>query len=173
MKPLVVFSHGKDAAPWGRKISFLAPAAEQAGWRVMSVDYTDLENPDARVERLRNRTLGAYSRLVLVGSSMGGYVSVLAAEFLQPDGMFLMAPALFLPGYAMPEPSAHGVKTLVCSGWNDAVVPVDSSIRFARENRAELHLFNSDHLLWDVLPAIRSLFAAFLNQVAETPPLFR
>lgn len=165
MKPLIVFSHGQAATPTGRKISFFTPIAESLGWRVMSIDYTDLENPDDRVTRLCNTDLGTYDTLVLAGSSMGGYVSAVAAETLKPDGLFLLAPALYLDWYKEQRPRAHAKKTLVISGWNDAVVPVDSSIRFARETKAELHLFNSDHVLWDVLPQTGGLLRTFLESV--------
>ncbi|SBV96262.1 conserved hypothetical protein [uncultured delta proteobacterium] len=164
MKPLLVFSHGKDAPPWGRKISYLAPVAEEAGWTVASIDYTDLEDPDERVRRLCGTDLGPYSRLVLMGSSMGGYVSTLASSVLRPDGLFLMAPAFYLPGYANQSPKADARHISICSGWNDTVVPVDSSIRFARETKAGLHLFDSDHALWDVLPEIGLLLRYFLEK---------
>ena len=165
MKPLLVFSHGKDAPPWGHKITALAPLAEKAGWRVMSIDYTDLENPDDRVKRLCGTDLGPYSRLVLAGSSMGGYVSALASGQLRPDGLFLMAPAFYLPGYGNSAPKGYARQICICSGWNDAVVPVDCSIRFAREAKAELHLFDSDHALWDVLEPIGEILAAFLRKI--------
>lgn len=166
-KPLIVFSHGQAATPWGRKISYMAPIAEEAGWRVMSIDYTDLESPDDRVQRLKSTDLGQYGKLVLAGSSMGGYVSTVASDALKPDGLFLLAPAFYMDWYGVQKPHAHAGRTLVISGWNDDVVPVDSSIRFARETKAELHIFNSDHVLWDVLPVIGSMLTAFLNAVAS------
>ena len=162
MQPLVVFSHGKDASPQGRKISFLAPLAEKAGWRALRIDYTDLDDPDARVRRLLEADLGQYSRLVLTGSSMGGYVSAVASATLRPSGLFLMAPAFYLPRYRIQAPEVHAERIAIAAGWNDAVVPVEGSIRFAREHQAELHIFNSDHILWDVLPEIGDLFSGFL-----------
>lgn len=164
MQRLVVFSHGKDATPQGRKISYLAPVAERAGWRTLSIDYTDLASPEERVRRLVEKDIGEYAALVLVGSSMGGYVSTVASERLRPDGLFLLAPAFYLDGYAVQNPRTFAKKTMVISGWNDGVVPVDSSIRFARSAKAELHLFDSDHLLWDVLPRIGSMLRAFLDE---------
>lgn len=163
MNSLVVFSHGKDASPTGRKISYLAPIVENLGWRALAVDYTDLENPDDRVDRLLATNLGAYEKLVLVGSSMGGYVSAVASATLRPDGLFLMAPAFYMGWNRMQEPKSFAKKTFVTSGWNDDIVPAESSIRFARETKAELHIFNSDHLLWDVLPQLGGMLANFLK----------
>ncbi len=41
--------------------------------------------------------------LVLVGSSLGGYVSLAAAPTLHAKGVFLMAPAIYMPGSAAAE----------------------------------------------------------------------
>ena len=38
-----------------------------------------------------------HERLILVGSSMGGYVSTVASVSLKPAGLFLMAPAFYMP----------------------------------------------------------------------------
>ena len=48
----VYFSHGKESGPWGSKIQRLASIASEHGCEVDSVDYTDLKDPDLRVERL-------------------------------------------------------------------------------------------------------------------------
>jgi len=48
----VYFSHGKESGPWGTKIKRLAEIARNKGCAVESVDYTDLVDPDLRVERL-------------------------------------------------------------------------------------------------------------------------
>lgn len=163
MQSLVVFSHGKGASPAGHKISYLAPIAENLGWRTLAVDYTDLENPDDRVNRLLATDLGAYAKLVLAGSSMGGYVSAAASSTLKPDGLFLMAPAFYMDGYRIRKPASFAKKTFVTGGWNDDIVPAEFVFRFARETKAELHLFNSDHLLWDVLPQIGGMLVNFLK----------
>ncbi len=165
MQPLVVFSHGKETGPKGRKITCLSTIAEELGFRVMSLDYQDLPDPDARVKRLLETDLGDCSSLVLAGSSMGGYVAAVAAKSLRPSGLFLMAPAFYLPGYRVQRPRARARRTMVVAGWNDEVVPVDSSIRFARETRAELHLFDSDHVLSDILPEVGQLFRRLLYSV--------
>ena len=48
----VYFSHGKESGPWGSKIKRLADIARERECEVDSVDYTDLTDPDLRVERL-------------------------------------------------------------------------------------------------------------------------
>src|SRR5438445_6760543 len=92
------FAHGKESGPWGTRIRILATIAEEAGFSVESPDYSDLNDPDERAHLLA-AFLANEGPVVLAGSSMGGYVSVLAAESPQVAGLFLMATALFIPGY--------------------------------------------------------------------------
>jgi len=47
------------------------------------------------------------------------------------------------------------------------VVPVDNSVRFAREQKATLHILDSDHRLLDQIRMINHLFAYFLFSVDE------
>ena len=181
---LVVFSHGKESGPLGSKIRALMRVAELHGARTLSVNYR--EDPDGtaidhnapgeadrRVAQLLATLLPAHECLVLVGSSMGGYVSTVASEHLKPDGLFLLAPAFYLPGYARQDLPTHATSTLIVHGWGDDVVPPDNSIRFARQHRCALHLLNGDHRLNAALPAIEPLFGLYLEGILEassTPP---
>lgn len=158
--PRVVFAHGKESGPWGSKIAHLAQVAEQAGYVVESLDYQGMDDAGARVERLRaHRPTGA--PLVLVGSSMGGYVSAMACEALRPDGLLLLAPALYLPGYPG-EPAGCPADIEVIHGWDDDVVPLASSLAFAERQRASLHIVADGHRLADSLDFIAQIFSAQL-----------
>jgi predicted esterase YcpF (UPF0227 family) len=84
----VVFSHGKDSEPWGSKIAAMAEIAREEGFHVESVDYRGIDDPQARVTRLLAFCKDLRGSLVLVGSSMGGYVSVAGSSLLQARGMF-------------------------------------------------------------------------------------
>jgi hypothetical protein len=162
---LALFAHGKESGPWGSKITHLTNIARQHGYQVASPDYSDLSDPDERVKRLLGLDLSAVDKLVLVGSSMGGYVSVVASTILKPTGIFLMAPALYMPGYAEQDPVSGAARTCVVFGWNDEIIPVENGIRFAREQRASLHVFDSDHRLNDILPQVGIVFSDFLNSL--------
>lgn len=162
MKPLVLFAHGKESGPWGSKIKHLALIAEKHGAKVLSPDYSDLPEPDARVQRLLSLPLLPHEGLVMVGSSMGGYVSTLASQILKPAGLFLMAPAFYLPGYRDQAPVSGAARTSVVLGWRDEVVPVEHGLRFAREQRAELHVLDGDHRLNEVLDDVGFFFEHFL-----------
>ncbi len=165
MSLTVVFSHGKESGPWGRKITAMAALARDLGCGVESVDYRGIDDPAARVEKLV--TIGARIRqpLVLVGSSMGGHVSAAACARLMPRGVFLLAPAFYMPGFEAYTPQDVPCPTAIVHGWHDDIVPVDNSIRWAREHHAALHVLNSDHRLEDRIEAICSLLKSFLAQI--------
>ncbi len=165
MLPTIYFAHGKESGPWGSKIQALASVAEDKGCRVESPDYSGIADPDVRVEKLLSLAAMENGPLVLVGSSMGGYVSTVASRQLRPTGLFLMAPAFYLSGYGEQEPRPEAKLTSIVHGWNDEVVPVENAIRFARRHRCELHLFDSDHRLMSHLQFIEGLFDNFLQRL--------
>ena len=164
-KSLVLFAHGKESGPWGSKIKHLAAIAEQHGCKVLSPDYSDLQSPDERVKRLLALKLLPHDRLVMVGSSMGGYISTIASLTLKPEGLFLMAPAFYIPGYAEQTPVSGASHTCVVFGWQDDVIPVEHGIRFAQAQRAELHVLDGDHRLNSVLLEVGAVFDRFLERV--------
>lgn len=161
----VIFSHGKESGPWGTKITALAAVAAQREFAAESIDYTDLADPEDRVRRLREWCAGKGAPLILVGSSMGAYVAAVASRAVNPAGLFLMAPAVHLPGYPEPEPVPRAGKTYVVHGWHDQVIPLENVVRFARRNRARLFLVDGDHGLAGQLPFIEELFGLFLDSL--------
>ena len=176
----VVFSHGKASGPWGMKIRTLAGVARRLGGQVTSDDYRALPEEEShgeqsllaqaqgRVAQLLAIEPLAPRRLVLVGSSMGGYVSAAASARLDVAGLFLLAPAFFPDVQASRNPAPVARRVEMVHGWSDAVVPVQSSIDFARRHRCELHLVDADHGLHAALPRIEVLFELFLRQVIST-----
>jgi len=170
-KRYVVFSHGQESGPWGTKITALAETARSEGYEVESVDYRGVAAPADRVARLADFCKDLHGELVLVGSSLGGYVSVAAAPTLHARGVFLMAPALYMPGLpALREGMLDCPATLV-HGWRDDVVPCEDSVRFAKAYGAQLHLLDSDHRLHDQLRFIKYLFEYFLIALDLPPAL--
>jgi pimeloyl-ACP methyl ester carboxylesterase len=166
---LVVFAHGRDSGPWGTKITALAEVARQEGYAVLSPDYSHTTDPKARLAQLLKNCPHPSGHLVLVGSSMGGYVSAAAASQLQVSGLFLMAPALYFGGYELPGP-VRAPHCVVIHGWRDAVIPVEVGIRFAREHHAELIVLDDDHSLTGQMDILTTLFAQFLGMVLRSIP---
>src|SRR5258708_5049901 len=159
----VVFSHGKESGPWGSKISAMAAVVRTQGWAAESVDYRGLDDPGDRVRKLIGVGKELGEPLVLVGSSMGGHVAAAAASRLGARGLFLLAPAFYMAGYEESTPQDVACPTAIVHGWHDVIVPVENSIRWAREHQAALHLLNSDHRLEDRIEAISVLLRAFLT----------
>jgi len=158
----VVFSHGKESGPWGSKITALAAVARELGGAVESIDYQGIDDPRRRVAKLIECGTSLRGPLVLVGSSMGGHVAAAAAAPLSARALFLLAPAFFMPGFEAHTPRDIPCPAAIVHGWNDAIVPVENSIRWAGERRAALHLLDSDHRLMDRLTEIQVLFREFL-----------
>jgi len=161
-KRYVVFSHGKDSSPWGKKITALAEVARDEGYEVESVDYRGIDTPRGRIDKLIEVCKTLAGDLVLVGSSLGAYVTVAAGSMLHARGAFLMAPALYLEGLPPLREKMVDYPAAIVHGWRDEVVPVEHSVRFARECAVSLHLLDGDHQLHEQLPFIKYLFEYFL-----------
>jgi alpha/beta superfamily hydrolase len=163
MQKLVIYNHGKDSIPWGEKAYALAEVAKRHGYHFISPDYQASNDPDLRVKQLLAMNLTAYDAIILVGSSMGAYVVTVAAEIIQPKGLFLIAPAFYLPGYQRTEFSPHCQRIEVFHGWQDELVPPENSWRFCQQHQANLHMLDSDHRLLSVLPVMADAFDRFLD----------
>jgi alpha/beta superfamily hydrolase len=158
----VVFSHGKESGPWGAKITAMAATVQDMGLAAESVDYRGMDDPGARVDKLIATASSLTGAVVLVGSSLGGHVAAAAAARVKARGVFLLAPAFYMPGFEAHTPQDVACPTAIVHGWHDDIVPVDNSMRWARERSAALHVLDSDHRLEDRIEAICTLLRAFL-----------
>lgn len=159
----VYFAHGKESGPWGTKIRALAELAESKGFDIDSVDYQNQDDPEDRVQRLLNILIREQRDVLLVGSSMGGYVSLVASQSYPVSGVFLLAPALYLPEYARHAYYPGTAHVEIVHGTGDDVVPSANSERYARENDCRLHLIEGDHRLNTSLDQVQQLFSDFLD----------
>ena len=130
----VIFSHGQGSGPWGSKIMAMAEVARAEGFTVESVDYQRIDDPATRVARLREfcRELGVAP--ILVGSRLGGHVATAVSREVGARGLFLLAPAFYMPGYEQYTPQPAQCPIDIVHGWRDDVVPVQNSVRYAREH---------------------------------------
>lgn len=165
MTASVTFNRGQESGPWGSKIQRLAQVAKIRNYSVQSIDYRGIMDPQERVEMLLASTASQADNLVLVGSSMGGYVAAAASGILQPKGLFLLAPALYMSDYPQLEPEPVADKIAILHGWQDEVIPIENSIRYARKYKAQLHILPDGHRLIGDLELIADLFALFLEQL--------
>ena len=140
----VIFSHGQESGPWGTKIRAMAERVRAMGCEADSVDYQGIADPGVRVDKLIGECAEIQGPLILVGSSMGGHVATAAAQRLSAAGLFVLAPAYYMEGYEDLTPPPPDMPICIVHGWRDEIVPVDNSIRFARQCRATLHLVDGD-----------------------------
>jgi len=160
----VIFNHGRESGPWGKKIRVLAKVAERLGCRVVSRDDTDSLDAELRVARLIAEAGSIEGSVVLVGSSMGGYVATLASRTVKPVGLFLMAPAFGVPGYEVETPRPTCRELTIVHGWGDDIVPLDAVLDFARSHQAMLHLVPAGHALLEQVDWLTDVFGQFLNR---------
>jgi alpha/beta superfamily hydrolase len=165
MRPQVYFSHGQEGSPNGMKIQRLRDVAERIGFETYSLDYRHIDDPEGRVEYLLANCKRGKGRLVLAGSSMGAYVSAAASAQLRPDGLFLLAPALGIPGFGRADVVPQAQHIELVHAWEDEVVAVDYVLEYARKHRLKLHLLTGDHRLHEAMPEIEILFESFLKKI--------
>ena len=161
----VYFSHGKESGPQGSKIQKLASISREHGCAVESIDYRDLPDPDQRVERLVGLLKNEEDGFILVGSSMGGYVSLVASDAVKTHAVFLLAPALYIPDYKKQQYCSTHKYLEIVHGWSDEVIPVENSIRFAKGADCTLHLIKGGHRLNSSIETVADLFRQFLSRV--------
>jgi alpha/beta superfamily hydrolase len=163
----LIWCHGSQSQPWGNKSKSLADTASAAGLSMDALDFQDTPNADDRVKLLVDKLKGIGRPAILAGSSMGGYVACVASKQADILGLFLLAPAFYLPDYDRHVFSGLPKAISVVHGWDDNVVPVENSIRFSKLNKANLHILNDDHRLENSTGAINNLFAQFLKSIAS------
>ena len=170
--PTIVFLGGFRSDMTGTKAVALEAWANKSGRAFLRFDYLGHGQSSGRFE---DGTIGRWlddslavidtlttGKLVLVGSSMGGHVCTAGSRLLRAAGLFLMAPAFYMPGYEELTPVPPSCPISIVHGWRDDVVPVDNSIRFARQYNAALHVLDTDHRMQDRVSEIGNLFEYFL-----------
>ncbi len=163
----VIFSHGQESGPWGTKIQAMSDVVKSIGCEADSIDYQGIADPTDRVNKLVAECRDIDDRLVLVGSSMGGHVATAAAASLKAAGLFVLAPAYFMEGYENLTPAAPDIPICIVHGWDDDIVPVENSIRFAAACKAELHILESDHRLTANIDEINYYLKRFVETLTR------
>lgn len=163
----VIFSHGQESGPWGRKIEAMAATVRELGCAVISIDYQGIADPTERVHKLLAECRNIEDSLLLVGSSLGGHVATAGAQSLNAVGLFVLAPAFFMPGYEELTPDAPDMPICIVHGWHDDIVPVENSIRFARQCHATLHVVDGDHRLTANIDEINDYLRKFIEKIGS------
>jgi pimeloyl-ACP methyl ester carboxylesterase len=163
----VIFSHGQESGPWGTKIQAMAELVRSLGCEADSIDYQGIADPTERVQKLIGACSQIDDSLILVGSSMGGHVATAGAATIGAAGLFVLAPAYYMPGYEELTPSPPDMPICIVHGWGDDIVPVENSVRYAQSCAAELHIIDGDHRLTDNIDEINYYLRRFIEKIAR------
>jgi len=172
MRGHIILSHGSDSGPDATKVSVLAAVAESLGWSTVRPDYREDDakghagSVAPRLARLAAAIGQAPAKPVLVGSSMGAFVSGLASLDAPAAGLFLLALPTQIPGYPRAFGAAADLPSFLVHGYADDVCPVDEAFAFARGHAMPTLLVQDDHRLGNTLPAIEAEFRRFLENLA-------
>lgn len=172
MRGHIILSHGSDSGPDATKVSVLAAVAESLGWTTQRPDYRedDLKGYAGCIEPRLDRLAGAMAASpappVLVGSSMGAFVSGLASLDVPVAGLFLLALPTHIPGYPRGFAARKDVPSFLVHGYDDDVCSVDEAIGFARGHGMPALLLRDDHRLSVTLPVVEAEFRRFLEGLA-------
>lgn len=148
----VILSHGLNSSPVATKVTALAQIATDLGWSSERPDYSAIDRVgrfgdiDARIKLLRERARVAPAPLVLVGSSMGAFVSGLVSLDSNCVGLFLIALPPVIDGYPRSLAAAK-VTTTIVHGWDDELIPAQAVIDWAEPRRDRLLLVDDGHRL--------------------------
>lgn len=173
----VFFIHGKESGPDGLKIQAMRRAVEALGFATEAPDFRFSHDPEARATHLLAR-LSPDEPVLLVGSSLGGYVAARAAELAAeaaeagPEqaradirGLFLLCPAFDLPGYPLdrPQQPLRGHAVHLVHGRHDDVVPLETSLRAGADWRGTVTVVEDDHPLHLSVDLICTLLSHFVR----------
>jgi predicted esterase len=169
----VYIFHGRDSSPQGRKIKALRAIARDCGWKVVVPDFRRVKDPDKRVEKFLEKQKRPAGKVLIAGSSMGGYVAIEVSRQFQPDGLFLLAPAIYIEGYGQMNPEPDADQVTVIHGWDDNLIDPARAIRFADKFKTDLHLLNDGHELYNSIPFIEQTFRTLLESMSGSTRLER
>ena len=163
---VVIFPGGSGNANTP-KLSLLSEIARRKGFKTEAIDSSQIPNPEDRIQLFLGSSLSKSRQLVLAGSSMGGYVATVVADALDVDGLFLLAPVLYLEPYENLDPRPKSRRISVIHGTKDEVVPLEHSERFTERFGADLHTVEDTHSLGEQADVISAIFSEFLNELIK------
>lgn len=157
----VILSHGQESGPDATKVRRLGAVAEALGWTQERPDYRGTPDPRVRIAQLRERIAGASAPVVLVGSSMGAYISGRVSLEVPVAGLYLLAPPVHLPG-GLATLELRAPRCQIVHGWDDELIPAQEVVDFAAARRLAVLLVDADHRLNAALDTIAENFRQFL-----------
>lgn len=172
----IYFLHGLESGPDGLKIQQMRQVTERLGLTSVAPDFRGISDPQQRVQQVLTQLAAedaarlaaglALLPLVLVGSSLGGFVAAeLAAKApARVIGLLLLCPAFDLQGYPLdrPQQNLRGDAVQIIHGRHDTVVPLANSLRAAADWQASVLIVEDEHPLHDSVAQICGHLQAWL-----------
>ncbi len=161
----VIFSHGKEGSPNGTKAKIIEDLTALHGHSYTSLDYGNCKNAGERVELLKSFLTMVKDKVALVGSSMGGYVSAAVSNEIKTEGLFLIAPALYMSEDEYEVRSFHSLANniWVRHGWDDDIISPEKSIKFCKQHKCRIVLEKDNHRMSETKANLARDFEQFLN----------
>ena len=173
MRCQIILSHGSDSSPEATKVSMLATLAESLGWSTQRPDYRaadvrgHADSVAPRIARLRATIEALDAPPLLVGSSMGAFVSALVSLEAPVAGLLLLATPSEIPGYTRQFDLRTEGPTVLIHGWRDEVCPLAGVQAFAAHRRLPLLVLDDDHRLGSSMDMIAAQFLHMLDELAD------
>lgn len=158
----LICSHGMESGPGATKITAIAQLAEQRGLTALRPDYRDQPDWRDRLQRLQSLISESEDPVILLGSSIGAYISALASCTHPVSGLFLLAPPIAAEPQ-LPALQARCEHQWIVHGWDDELIAPAQVVDFACRQRARLLLIPADHRLTGCVPMLLRQFGEFLD----------
>jgi pimeloyl-ACP methyl ester carboxylesterase len=171
MRGHVILSHGTGSGPQATKVGVLAEAAESMGCTTERPDYRDCDalgeeaSVAPRVARLVERMHACGEPPILVGSSMGAFVSGLASLQAPCRALFLLALPVGVPGAQPQFDMARDVPAMLIHGFADELCPADAALAFAERVGMPALLVDDGHRLANHVDTIEQQFRLFMEHL--------
>lgn len=171
MRGHVILSHGSGSGPEATKVGVLAEAAESLCLTTERPDYRDCDalgeqaSVAPRVARLVERMHACAQPPILVGSSMGAFVSGLASLQAPCRALFLLALPIGIPGAQPRFDMARDVPAMLIHGFADELCPADAALGFAQRVGMPVLLVDDGHRLANHVDTIEQQFRLFLEHL--------
>ena len=121
-----------------------------------------MDDPGDRVNHLLEIVSGVDGSFILVGSSIGSYVSIRVSTMIPTLGLFLMAPAIRIPRYKVQNPIPESANVTIVHALKDELIPADTVIEYPAKYASDVFKSmglavnykwccntNKYHLFWD------------------------
>ena len=147
----LIFLHGLEGTSQGAKATLLHslfPEIVIPDFRGSLAERMDMLHP----------ILGDREIWTIVGSSFGGLMAAIFAcqRPVQVRKLVLMAPALILPDFLATNPKPVDIPTIIYHGRQDAIVPLEPTLRLAQQffRRLTFNEVDDEHGLYKTAQAI-------------------